>query len=144
VSINLRHKGCGGFYNSFGTRGLDIAIFRCEKCDDEVETPCGDDASEARLRAEWARGDAQRKEWIASRPPIPPPIRKATVTEALILGAYAEWSEDTYCAGFMSPDEGTAREFVDHLKKRNIDADYEEALCRLVAPLIKEAAPDGE
>jgi hypothetical protein len=144
VSINLRHKGCGGFYMPWGQQGLSIYIFECEKCRDQIRTPCEDDASKARHDAEDAKREAQYQASRAALPPPPEPIRKATLMEALILGAYREWSENNHCAGFLSPTEGTAREFVEHLKRRNIDADYEEALCRLVAPLLKEAAPGGE
>ena len=58
------------------------------------------------------------------------------LTDYQVVQLYRVWSEDAYCAGFMSPSEGTVKSFREWLKgpkareddpERNL-VDYEEEM----------------
>ncbi len=126
-TIDLRHQGCGGWFSNFATsRGT--VHFRCEKCEADVRVPWGDNESAERERL--AREEREAR-W-AAMPPVPPrvPRRGLSRQESLVLGAYGQWSEYSYCAGFISPDPETVRQFIDAMDCGQLFADYEEEMLK--------------
>jgi hypothetical protein len=124
--IDLRHQGCGGFYHSAFTQGFWNG-FQCQRCDDEVWVPWMDEAESDRQEAERAKRLAEDLDrWAAMAKPEPrEAIRPASRLEALILGAYREWSEEHYSASFMSPDDDSVISFIRSLDATSVMEDYE-------------------
>lgn len=123
MSVNLRHRGCGGFFHSCWEQGRK-RMFRCEKCEAWSLVTAQDDASVARRREKTAREVAEWEARMAAAPPVAPPvpIRAATPLETLLLAAYREWSEEHYAAGFIG---GHAAEFREWLQRQHIYENYE-------------------
>lgn len=137
MSIDLRHRGCGGFFHKWATSG-NRALFRCEKCRKEATALCKDAESKARERQ---ASEQRTAEW-ANLPAVEPPkpIRKLTAEEALVLAAYRWWSEETRAASFLSPDVPTVREFIAFLGRERLFFDYEAGMLATYADVIKSGA----
>ena len=63
-----------------------------------------------------------------------------------LMAAYRKWSEDTYAAGFMTPDEGSMKEFARHmgslLTAREIGLeDYEHDMLDKFGAILRKETP---